>query len=84
MKVRILYNKNGSISVFYPARKSKRPEETEEQWYKRVADKSTPEGVEYDDVDSSEIPTDRSKRNCWTGKKGKGISIGNELLVHVK
>jgi len=73
--VRILYNKNGTISIIHPAPKSRRPDETEADWLKRVFDKATPEGVEYEDVEKSELPQSREFRNAWTGKKGNGISI---------
>jgi len=72
---RILYNVDGTISVIHPAPKSKRKDETEAEWLKRVFDKATPEGSEYEDVEDSKIPQDREFRNAWTGKKGKGISI---------
>jgi len=75
MKVRIIYKSDGSVGVIYPALKSKRGDETEEQWLKRVFDKATPEDVEYEDVEDSEIPQDREFRDAWIGKKGKGISI---------
>jgi len=72
---RILYNTDGTIAVIHPAPKSRRSDETEKQWLKRVFDKATPEGIEYEDVEDSKIPEDREFRNAWTGKKGKGISI---------
>jgi len=72
---RILYNLDGTISVIHPAPKSRQKDETEAEWLKRVFDKATPEGVEYEDVEGSKIPQDREFRGAWTGKKGKGISI---------
>jgi len=74
MKVRILYNADG-VSIIHPAPKSKRKEETEEQWFERVFSKATPDGAEYDDIDESELPQDREDRNAWKGSKGKGVSI---------
>lgn len=70
MKVRIIYNKDGSIGVVHPAPKCKKS-------YEEIVAKATPEGVEFEDVDKSEIPEDRSQRNFWTGRKGEGISIGD-------
>ena len=72
---RILYNVDGTISVIHPAPKSKRKDETEAEWLKRVFDKATPEGAEYEDVGKDKIPKSREFRGAWTGKKGKGISI---------
>ena len=72
---RIIYNLDGTISVIHPAPKSRQKDETEAEWLKRVFDKATPEGVEYEDVKKEEIPQDREFRNAWTGKKARGISI---------
>ena len=74
-KVRIIYKPDGSVGIIHPAPKSKRKDETEEQWLKRVFDKATPEDVEYEDVEDSKIPQDREFRDAWIGKKGEGISI---------
>ena len=72
---RIIYREDGGVSVITPAPKSKRDNETEAEWLKRVFDKATPEGAEFEDVEDSKIPQDREFRGAWTGKKGKGISI---------
>ena len=72
---RIIYREDGGVSIITPAPKSRRDNETEAEWLKRVFDKATPEGAEYEDVDKDKIPQDRELRNAWTGKKGKGISI---------
>lgn len=75
---RILYNEDGTVSVIHPAPKSKRSGETEQQWLKRVFDKATPSGINYEDVPKENIPIDRTFRQAWTGEKGKGIII-NEV-----
>ena len=72
---RIIYREDGGISVIIPAPKSKREDETEAEWLKRVFDKATPEGAEFEDVGKDKIPQDREFRGAWTGKKGKGISV---------
>lgn len=72
---RILYNTDGTVSIIHPAPKSRRAGETETHWLKRVFDKATPEGIEYEDMDKLKLPQSREFRNAWTGKKGKGISI---------
>jgi len=78
MKVRILYNQDGTIAVIHPAPKSRREDETESEWLKRVFDKATPEGAEYEDVDKSKLPQSREFRHAWTGKKGKCIWIDED------
>ena len=72
---RIIYREDGGVSIITPALKSKRDNETEAEWLKRVFDKATPEGVEYEDVSKDKIQQDRAFRDAWIGKKGKGISI---------
>ena len=72
---RIIYREDGGVSVITPAPKSRRKDETEAEWLKRVFDKATPEGVEYEDVSKDKIQQDRAFRDAWIGKKGKGISI---------
>jgi len=72
---RIIYREDGGVSIIMPAPKSKREDETKAEWLKRVFDKATPEGVEYEDVADSKIPKDREFRNAWTGRKGQEISI---------
>ena len=54
--------------------RSRRKNETEAQWLTRVLNKNL-RSASYDDVDSSEIPTDRSKRHQWRGSKGNGVYI---------
>lgn len=77
MKVRILHNSDGTVSIIHPAPKSKREDETEEQWLERVFAKMTPEGVTYEDIDSSELPDDRDFRGAWVkGVNGIDIHLG--------
>ncbi len=71
---RIFKRKDGGVSVIIPAPKSRRKDETEAQWLERVFDKSTPDGVEYEDVSASEIPSDRTFRNAWV-KNSSGIEV---------
>jgi hypothetical protein len=77
---RIVYRADGTVAVITPAPKSKRVDETEAQWLKRVFNKAMAVqddlyGQPYDDVDESEIPNDRKHRDAWTGSEGNGISI---------
>ena len=77
MKVRILHNSDGTVSVFHPASKSRREDETEEQWVERVFTKATPDGVEYKDIDLDDEPLcDRDFRGAWIkGASGKALDI---------
>jgi len=84
MKVRVLYNSDKTVSIIHPALKSKRPDETEDKWLKRVFDKATPANLQYEDVDLSELPLTREDRNAWEGEKGKGIFINQEKVVEKK
>jgi hypothetical protein len=74
MKARILHNIDGTVSVIHPAPKSRREDETEVQWLDRVFAKMTPEGVTFEDIDSSALPADRDFRNAWV-KGETGIDI---------
>lgn len=76
--VRVIYRPDKSVVVIHPALKSKRSDETEDEWLERVFNKGMQcdlKGLPYDDVDSSELPQEREDRDAWTGKKGKGVSI---------
>jgi len=65
MKVRAFENKDDGVSVIHPAPKSRRQDETEEQWLARIFDKATPEGAIFKDIDISAIPDDRTFREAW-------------------
>ena len=65
MNVRVLCNSDGSISIVYPAPKSRRQDETEDQWLTRVFDKATSEGAAFKDIDISSISADRTFRDAW-------------------
>jgi hypothetical protein len=83
-KVRVVYRPDKSVAVLYPAFKTKELDETEEQFLNRVFTKMMKEselaGLEYDDIDSSELPATREDRNAWEGEKGKKIKINNEKV----
>jgi len=74
-KVRVIYKPDGSVGIIHPAPKSRRKGETEKEWLKRVFDKATPKGVEYEDIDKSKLPKSREDREAWQGEKGKGIFV---------
>ena len=82
MKVRVVYKPDKTVAVIHPAPKSRRPDETEEAWLKRVfakAMKGELEGLPYDDIEDTELPS-REFRHQWRGKKGKGISLDKSVL----
>lgn len=86
-KVRVLYHSDKTVSIIYPAPKSKRENETVDQWLKRVFDKATPNGIEYDDIDNLELPQTRENREAWEGEKGAGVFINQikaDLLKNEK
>ena len=79
MKVWIVYKPDGSVAVIHPAPKSRRDNETEEQWYDRIFTK-TMQGnknltdLPYEDIDDTELPKTRENRNSWKkNPSGKGI-----------
>ncbi len=65
-KARAIKQLDGSISVIYPARKSKNDNETEDQWLERVFEQSTPVGLKYLDINIDNVPLDRTFRNAWS------------------
>ncbi len=86
MKCRIIYKPDKSVIIIHPALKSKRVNETEEQWLERVFTKamnSDLNGLDYEDIDDTELP-DRKDRSGWEGEKGKGISINQVKVQAVK
>ena len=57
-KVRVLKNIDGTVSVIHYALKSKLSES-------EAFTKSTPLGAVYEDIDSSNLPSDREDRDAW-------------------
>lgn len=74
MKKGIFYLPDKSVVVRTFAPKSKRPNETEEQWMERLM-KRNPPSSSSEIIDSSKLPQSRENRNAWEGKKGKKITI---------
>jgi len=74
--VRVICKPDGSISVIHPALKSKKANEIEQEWLKRIFDKATPKGLEYKDIDSSQLPQSREDRMAWEwDKEGKKVKV---------
>lgn len=67
--VRVLYNLDGSVSVIHVSKYDTQDE------LKTSFDKATPEGIEYEDIDSSELPENRADRNFWKKTKGNQFTI---------
>ena len=82
MKVRVIYKEDGSVSVVYPAIKSRKATETENEWLERVFSKATPENADYEDMESSELP-DQTDRDAWEKRPGGGIRISNRKKKEV-
>ena len=78
--VRVLYGPDGGVSVVHPAPNSQGAAEIEGQWLQRVFDKATPEGLDYDDLDSSELPS-REKRSAWRGNKEDGLFVDEQAFI---
>lgn len=74
MKVRAIYREDGGVSIVHPNSKKQKKGETENAFLKRVFDKATPEGAEYEDIEPYNLLT-RKTRQFWKGKKGEGLSI---------
>ena len=72
---RIIYKEDGGVSVVIPVLKSKKQNESEKQWLKRVFDKATPEGASY--KDTNEVLPNRRFRNAW--QKGKANAVDVDL-----
>ncbi len=86
--VRIVYKPDKTVVVIHPAPKSKKSDETEEQWLERVFTKSMQKpslkGLPYDDIDSSQLPQTRIDRNAWEGAKGKGITVNQVKAQQIR
>ena len=83
-KVRIVYRPDETIATIIPAMKSKRPNETLDEFYERVFRKAMASGgmadCDYDDVSPDTLP-DRSMRDKWRGNKQTGIKIDKSIVL---
>ena len=58
---RIIYKTpDGGVAVLVPS-----PEYLQDHTMEELAAKDVPEGAEFEIVDTSDIPTDRTFRNAW-------------------
>lgn len=86
MKYRVVYKPDKTVAVIHPAPKSKREDETEEQWLERVFTKAMQTDLKdlpYDDIDHSLLPS-REYRDAWEGEKGNGITINQAKVQKSK
>lgn len=86
MNKKIIFNNlDGSIGIIHPTQ-----EAIKKYTIEQIADKDVPEGLEYNIVDESEIPTDRSFRNAWeydaslSNKKVKVNINKAKEIAHIK
>ena len=75
VKCRILFKKNKTICVVYPAPKCQKT-------YEEIMTKANKNNLPYKDIDSNELPS-RDSRNKWT-HDGKKIIIAAEELEAYK
>lgn len=78
-KVIVLYRENDEVSIIYPAPKSRRPEELENDWLLRILEKANTENLDYEIINKSDLPADRKDRNKWNKKKNKPFTIKRDL-----
>ena len=67
-KVRVFKKSDGSIHIAHYIQGSKT---TEEEFYKKV----NVDNDEYEDIDESEVPTNRTDRNAWELGADKKIKV---------
>lgn len=73
---RVIYYPDKRVSIVYGIEKSKKKDETEDEFYNRLISKiPSLRGLPFDTIQTKDIPADRSKRDTWKGEKGKGIEI---------
>lgn len=87
-KCRVWYRLDGGVSVSHPdLRPEKKPKDlTLEQWIDFQLDQvaiKAPQfvGLDYQDMDTSELPQDRTDRDRWRGNKQTGIKIDNSVVL---
>jgi len=68
-----IYKTDEGVSVIYPVSENRHSGETEKVWLERVFKEATPEGKEYIQIDSSELPQIREDRNAWKIKNNKVV-----------
>ena len=77
---RVVYKPDSSIAVIHHAPKSIIPYEAAMESSMRAQGMW---GLEYDDVDTSALPQERTYREAWRGEKGKRITIDATVKAEV-
>ena len=81
---RVFYKPDGTVSVLHPAPKARRPNETDEDFLDRIAQKAVVgtelEGLDYDDIEPAELPP-RKDRDKWRGEKGQGVHVDESIVT---
>jgi hypothetical protein len=80
---RIFYKEDGTVSIMSFPPKARIPGETDQEMIDRIAEKDAPksglDGLEYEDVEASELPQgDKEKRR---GAKGQGVYIDESVVT---
>ena len=90
MKVKVVECKDGNVSVIYPVFKSKREDETEDQWLKRVFDKAMKENENIDElnckhktIEHTKLPQSREHRSAWKFHSTKGVTIDTKKIAEI-
>jgi hypothetical protein len=69
-QVRVVYKPDKSVAVIVPSKGG-----DYETKVNRCMEESKLDGLPYDDIDSSQLPKDRTNRRFWEGEKGFGVSV---------
>lgn len=78
--VRVIYKPDKTVAILHYAQKSKL---TIEQAFAKMTKEGGFEGYDYEDMDSSQLPS-RDDRNAWEGEKGMGISINQVKAQEIR
>lgn len=82
--IRVVHMADGEVAVIHPAPKSRRPEETKEEWLARVFAKAMTAddmvGRPYEDLKTEDLP-DRKLRKAWVKKDGGGVGVDPDKVV---
>lgn len=82
MKVRVIYQADGVVSIMNADWSKKKADETEADFFDRNQDKIPHlAGLPYDDIDNSELPPDRSTREKWRGQQGQGVHVDDTIVT---
>ena len=87
MKVIVIKRPDGGISIMPINPESKKPDETNEEWYARSAEggmRGELAGLPWEVVDKSELPPSREERNAWEKEKDKPIKINKAKSDEIK